>query len=96
MRYQCYAIFAERKDDLEACEAIPAEGEDLTTLHGVCISDIAVNRSDSELCARVEPEGIRDGCYLKVAEATDNRELCDKIVDRGLKSTCSGDTVWVN
>ena len=95
VRYQCYAIYAERQNDLEACEAIPTDSDEASVLHGACISDVAAIRSDAQLCARVEPESIRDGCYLKIAEATADRELCEKIVDRGLRSLCSGDTVWV-
>jgi len=88
VRYQCYAVVAERRDDPRTCQQIPSTTAEHLSLKDLCLSDIAKSRLDPELCGAVETVGFRDGCYFKVAEGIPDRELCSGISEEGLKRLC--------
>jgi hypothetical protein len=95
VRYQCYAIYAERRSKPDVCEAIPSKSAELKGLRDVCISDVAKKAGDFTLCAKIETQGLRDSCYLGVAKKTGDTSICEKIQDKGLKSGCTGKPVYV-
>lgn len=95
VKYQCYAILAERRSSTELCDAIPATSQDHRDLRDICISDVAKKVADPHLCERVQSAGLRDGCYSLIGQKTGNKALCEKIQDPGLKSLCSGESVIV-
>ena len=95
VRYQCYAIYAERRFKPDVCEAIPSKSAELKDLRDVCISDVAKKAGDFTLCEKIETQGLRDSCYLGVAKKTGNTSICEKIQDKGLKSGCTGKPVYV-
>lgn len=95
VQYQCYALFAERRDNPEACEKIPTDTEEMQGLRDVCLSDVAANREDPELCATIVTPGLRDSCYAKVAERTGDLAICEQIEDPVLKSGCTGEPYYI-
>ncbi len=95
VRLQCYAIYAEKKNDPDICELITASSNEHIELRSLCLSDVAVKRADDAMCDRVQTDGIRDGCYLKIFNKTNNAELCSRIIDPGIFSLCSGKPVYV-
>ena len=95
VRYQCYAIYAERRFKPDVCEAIPSKSAELKDLRDVCISDVAKKAGDFTLCEKIETQGLRDSCYWGVAKKTGDTSICEKIQDKGLKSTCTGKPVYV-
>jgi hypothetical protein len=91
VRYQCYAMVAEKLGNLDICGKIPSGDQGETgQLHDLCVSDVAVNLKDYELCQRIKTPGLRDGCYLQIYQQTDDMSLCEMIQDRGMKSLCTG------
>jgi hypothetical protein len=48
-----------------------------------------------ELCEKVDVLGFKDGCYMKIAESTGNKTLCEKISDSGIKSLCTGEPIYI-
>ena len=88
VQYQCYAVVAERQDDPSLCQQIPTPTAEHLLLKDACLSDIAKNGLDPELCGAVEAEGLRDGCYFAVAEGIPDRTVCSEITDEGLKRLC--------
>lgn len=96
VRYQCYAVYAERRSDPDACFRIPDTEEDLVDLRDICLSDVAALVGRPELCQGVQAPGLRDSCYLKVHQSTGDTTLCQRIQDPGLKSTCTGEPVRVD
>ena len=95
VRYQCYAIYAERQSKPDVCEAIPLKSAELKGLRDVCISDVAKKVGDFTLCEKIKTQGLRDSCYLGVAKKTGDTSICEKIQDKGLKSTCTGKPVYI-
>jgi hypothetical protein len=93
VRYQCYAIYAERRSNPDVCEEIPPKSADYIGLRDVCISDVAEKVGDFTLCEKVQTQGLRDSCYLKIFNKTGDTSLCEKIQDNGLKSGCTGKPV---
>jgi hypothetical protein len=91
VRYQCYAMVAEKLANLDICGKIPSGAQGETgQLHDLCVSDVAVNLKDYELCQRIKTPGLRDGCYLQIYQQTDDMSLCEMIQDLGMKSLCTG------
>lgn len=90
VRFQCYAIFAERLGDPETCRRIPDQGEDFRDLRDACLADVAPVAERPELCEEVRESGLRDGCFLSVYRVTADATLCDRIEDAGLRSLCTG------
>lgn len=88
VKYQCYAVVAERQDDPLVCRKIPLATAEHLSLRDLCLSDIAKNRRDPEICSEVETVGFRDGCYFAVAEETSDLTLCTRINDDGLNRLC--------
>jgi hypothetical protein len=95
MRYQCYAIYAERRSNPDVCEEIPPKSADYIGLRDVCISDVAEKVGDFTLCEEVQTQGLRDSCYWKIAKKTGDTSLCEKIQDKVLKSGCTGKPVYI-
>ena len=95
VKYQCYAIFAEKVGNWKICNRIPTDNKDLLDLKSICISDVAKKINKEELCEKVEVQGFKDGCYMKIAESTDNKILCEKISDPGTKSFCTGEPIYI-
>jgi hypothetical protein len=95
VRYQCYAVAAEKLGHWKTCLEIPPKSTEHVELRDVCISDVAENKKDSSLCEKIETGNFRDSCYLKVYQKTGDSALCDKISDPGLKSMCTGEPVYV-
>lgn len=95
VRYQCYAIYAERRSKPDVCEAIPLKSAELKGLRDVCISDVAKKAGDFTLCEKIKTQGLQDSCYLGVAKNTGDTSICEKIKDKGLKSGCTGTPVYV-
>jgi hypothetical protein len=91
LRYQCYAMVAEKLRDLDICGKIPGDAAGETgQLRDLCVSDVAVNLKDYKLCEGIETPGFRDGCYLQIYQQTDDMSLCEMIQDPGMKSLCTG------
>ena len=95
VKYQCYAIYAEKAGNWEICNRIPTDNKDLLDLKSICISDVAKELLKEELCEKVDVLGFKDGCYMKIAESTDNKILCEKISDPGIKSLCTGEPIYL-
>jgi hypothetical protein len=95
VKYQCYAVAAEKLGHWETCLEIPPKSKEHIELRDVCISDVAENNKDSSLCEEIETRNFRDSCYLKVYRKTGDSALCGKISDPGLKSMCTGEPVYV-
>lgn len=95
VKYQCYAIYAEKAEDWEICNRIPPKNKDFIDLRAICISDVAKKMKKEELCGKVTVQGFRDACYLKIAGSTGNKVLCKKILDPGTKSLCTGKPIYV-
>ena len=89
VQYQCYAVVAERQDDQLICQQIPSTTAEHLSLKDLCLSDIAKNRLDPELCSAVRAAGVRDGCYFTVAEGIPDRSLCVRVTDQGLRRLCA-------
>ncbi len=88
LRYQCFAVVAEKRKDAALCDTIPLSSDEHLALRDVCLSDVAATLEDAALCERIETAGLRDSCYFKIARATDDPSLCNRIVDLGLRSGC--------
>jgi hypothetical protein len=95
VRYQCYAVTAEKLGDWRICLEIPPKSKDHIELRDICISDVAEKSEDSALCERIRTGNFRDGCYLKVYRRTGDSALCGRVSDPGLKSSCTGEPVLV-
>lgn len=95
VRYQCYAVYAERVETVEPCRRIPTTSADLRDLRDVCVGDVAEVTGRAELCAEVAADGLRDSCWLSVYRQTGDRTLCDRIEDRALKSLCTDEPVRI-
>lgn len=95
VRYQCYAVYAERAETVEPCRRIPTTSGDLRDLRDVCVGDVAEVTGRAELCAEVAADGLRDSCWLSVYRRTGDRTLCDRIEDRALKSLCTDEPVRI-
>jgi len=93
VRYQCYAIYAERRSNPDICEEIPPKSADHKALRDACISDVAKKIGDFTLCEKVQTQGLQDSCYWGIAKKTGDTSLCEKIQDNGLKSGCTGKPV---
>ena len=96
VRYQCYAIYAERRSNPDVCEEIPSKSAGHKTLRDACISDVAKKIGDFTLCEKVQTQGLRDSCYWGIAKTTGDTSLCEKIQDNGLKSGCTGKPVGID
>ena len=95
VRYQCYAIFAEYSASPDICHKIPPATEDHRLLIDGCLSDVAMKARKPGICKRIDALGIRDSCYLKLSKEINDPSLCMNILDAGLKSACTGETVIV-
>ena len=95
VKYQCYAIYAERVGNWEICNHIPTDNKDLLDLKSICISDVAKKMMKEELCEKVDVLSFKDGCYMKIAESTGNKILCEKISDPNVKSFCTGEPIYI-
>jgi hypothetical protein len=95
VKYQCYAVAAEKLGDWKTCLEIPPKSKDHIELRDICISDVAEEKKDSTLCEKIKTGNFRDSCYLKVYRETGDSALCDRISDPGLKSSCTGEPVIV-
>lgn len=95
IRYQCYAVFAERVKDVAPCRDIPRETEDLQGLRDACIGDVAAVAGQPGLCDEIMTAGLRDSCYVAVFRTTGDDELCGRIEDPVLRSTCTGEPAYV-
>ena len=93
VRYQCYAIYAERRSNPDVCEEIPSKSADHKGLRDACISDVAKKVGDFTLCEKVQTQGLRDSCYWGIAKKTGDTSLCEKIQDNRLKSGYTGKPV---
>jgi hypothetical protein len=96
VKYQCYAIYAERRSTPDVCEEIPPTSTEHKDLRDSCISDVAKDNGDFILCEKVQSQGLRDSCYWGIAKQTGDTALCEKIHDNGLKSDCTGKPVYVD
>jgi hypothetical protein len=94
VRLQCFAILAERMDQLELCNRITGVSSDEVQLRDLCISDVAVLRLAPEFCAGLVTPGFRDSCYLKIFRKNGDAALCERIEDPGLRSACDGEPVY--
>lgn len=63
--------------DISFCEHIKKEPERLHCL--------AYNSKDASFC---EQSPLRDGCYMDLGTNWNNEELCQKIMDEGMKNEC--------
>ena len=90
VRYQCYALYAEHKQDPAPCRRIPTDDEEMQSLADVCLSDVAALKKDPQLCAEMETVTLRDDCYSKVAREVDNTEVCKNIRDEARRNFCQG------
>ncbi len=88
VRYQCYGLYAQRKDDLDACDLIPLDDPELLILHTACVTEIAVKRDEVELCANLERQSSRDACYLRFAEVSREPEHCERVINPAIKRDC--------
>jgi len=95
VRFQCYAIYAERAQTVEPCRLIPTEDEDLSDLRDACVSDVAKVTKQPDLCEEIGSHGLRDSCWLQVFRETGDAGLCDRIEDARLRSLCTGEPVYV-
>jgi len=95
VRFQCYAIYAERAETVEPCHRIPTDSEDGSDLRDACVSDVAKVTERAELCEEIVSHGLRDSCWLGVFRKTEDPALCDRIEDAGLRSACTGEPVYV-
>jgi hypothetical protein len=95
VKYQCYAVAAEKLGDWNTCYEIPTDSKDGIELRDLCISDVAEKNADSDLCKKIETANFKDSCYLKVWRKTGDSTLCEKISDAGIKSMCTGEPVMV-
>ena len=95
VKYQCYAMFAERTKNWNICKSIPNETNEHKDLRSVCISDVAEVVMNSTLCDNIETPGIKDSCYLKVFKKTKDPNICEKIKGSGLKSLCTGEPYYI-
>lgn len=95
VKYQCYAIYAEKAGNWEICNRIPTDNKDLMDLKSICISDVAEDLLKEDLCEKIDVLAFKDGCYMKIAESTDNKILCEEISDPGIKSLCTGDPTYI-
>lgn len=95
VRFQCYAVYAERVEDVAPCRDIPGGTEDLQGLRDVCIGDVAGVAGRAELCEEIVTAGLRDSCYLAVFRTTGDGELCGRIEDPGLRSACTDEPAYV-
>lgn len=96
VRYQCYAVFAERAETAIPCRQIPTSDLDYRQLRDVCLADVAAALGSSALCEEIESDGLRDGCWLSTSHGTGNQTLCERIEDPQLHSLCTGEPVYVN
>lgn len=95
VKYQCYAILAERLGSRDLCDQIPLASLDHQELRDICISDVAKKILNYVVCDEIQTMGLRDSCYAKIGQETKNTTLCEKIQDPGLRSMCSGVPVMV-
>lgn len=95
VRYQCYAVTAEKIGDWETCLEIPLKSKEHVELRDLCISDVAKKNVDSTLCEKIQTGNFKDSCYLKVYRKTNDSSLCENISDPGIKSLCTGEPVIV-
>jgi len=95
VKYQCYAMYAEKVENWEICNRIPTDTKDLLDLKAICISDVAIKLMNKELCEKVDVQGFKDGCYMKIVESTGNKMLCEKISDPGMRSYCTGEPIYI-
>ncbi len=95
VKYQCYAILAERRGSMELCNVIPSRSPGHQDLRDICISDVAKKTLSPPLCEEIQTIGLRDSCYAKIGQETENAVLCEKIQDPGLRSMCSSQPVIV-
>ena len=95
VKYQCYAILAERRGSKELCNEIPSRSSDHKKLRDVCISDVAAQTLSPLLCEEIQTVGLRDSCYAKIGQQTNDTTLCQRIQDPGLRSICTGQPVMV-
>jgi len=79
VRYQCYAIFAERTGTATPCRRIPTSDQDYRQLRDVCLADVAAALGSSDLCEEVQSDGLRDGCWLSTSRRTGDQTLCERI-----------------
>ena len=95
VKYQCYAVLAERRGSKELCNEIPSRSPDHKKLRDVCISDVAAQMLSPILCEEIQTVGLRDSCYVKIGQQTKDTTLCQRIQDPGLRSLCTGQPVMV-
>jgi hypothetical protein len=95
VKYQCYAILAERRGNRELCNIIPSRSPDYVELRDICISDVAKKTLSPLLCEGIQTVGLRDSCYAKIGQDSKDTTLCQKIRDPGLRSICSGEPIVV-
>lgn len=95
VKYQCYAVLAERRGSKELCNEIPSRSPDHKKLRDVCISDVAAQTLSPILCEEIQTVGLRDSCYVKIGQQTKDTTLCQRIQDPGLRSLCTGQPVMV-
>ena len=98
LKYQCYAIFAERKQDERICEKIPGADsgiEDIQELKDLCFSDVAKVKKDAAICGKIATGTFRDGCYLQVSKLAGDVAVCEKIVAAETRNWCKGQPVYI-
>ena len=67
-------------------EKVPSSCEGVEeTRMDMCISNVAINRSDVSLCSQPVTEEVRNYCYGMV---TGNRTRCEKVDDEFLRDNC--------
>ncbi len=95
VKYQCFAVAAEKIGDWETCLKIPPKSKERIELRDICISDVAEKKVNSSLCEKIQTGNFKDSCYLKVYRKTGDSALCEAISDPGIKSLCTGEPVMV-
>ena len=95
VKYQCFAVLAERRGSKELCDEIPSRSPDHKKLRDVCISDVAAQTLSPLLCEEIQTVGLRDSCYAKIGQQSKDTTLCQRIQDPGLRSICTGQPVMV-
>ncbi|MBI4451769.1 hypothetical protein HY642_07385 [Candidatus Woesearchaeota archaeon] len=55
-----------------------------------CLATAARKRKDASLCSGIKETPTKDQCYIAVSLAADDRGVCEKIADAGLRESCSG------
>ena len=95
VKYQCFAVLAERRGRKELCDEIPSRSPDHKKLRDVCISDVAAQTRSPLLCEEIQTVGLRDSCYAKIGQQSKDTTLCQRIQDPGLRSICTGQPVMV-